>query len=404
MTEKISLRLGIAIHLILLNLVVIEWVLFWSVLDALSSIGFGIVSLALAISLTNKIGQLINGGTPDRRFTITLLAYSIWSLDWWLFEPKDAGLLTEFSMVVIVIEAFLYGVFHRFKQTHIALLVANLAFLMSLRIYPNLALSLVTVTPEISAFFKIEAILCWIVCLSVVAFVASNKEKISKGHHADREGEWYGNLFGLISHNIKTPLTTIQQTLSIIKLRSKEGELYFNDSLLNRLDQSSTRATTLVTELMNKAKLTQLKSKDQISVERFIADWCNENESAIYTYSPWMRQSMLSRHEQLSFSIAFDALKNNSIQAGASIIHLCSYENNSLSFVDNGTGMTSENISSFGKPISNSKNGAGLGTFFSKEIMLNSGWIMEAKPNENGARVDLNLPDQLVQSSVFNSL
>ena len=389
MTFKQSKQLAIGIHIVLLNLVVIEWILFWNNLDAISRIGFAVVSLAITLSLTNKIWYLNNGGSPGHRLSFTLLSYTIWSLAWYLFEPKAAGLLTEFSIVVFVIELMLHGVYHKFSRDHIVILLINLFLITFLRIYPNLAASHVTVTDKITTYFQAEAILCWVVCLSVAGYILLNREKISANHKADREAEWYGNLFSLISHNIRTPLATIMQTVDIIKLRSKENELYFNEQLLERIDQSSHRATKLVNELLNKSTLVKLQSVEQRNMELFLNNWTKENNSTIFSSAAWMIETNMSRHEQLSFYITLDVLLNNSLQAGSNNIHICSYKEGIISIIDDGAGMTDELLSNYGKPVSNSKNGAGLGTFFAKEILANSGWMIKARQAEAGARIDI---------------
>lgn len=404
MTLKQSRQLSIGIHMVLLNLVIIEWILFWDDLDAISRIGFAVVSLAIALSLTNKIGYLFNGGSPEQRLSLTLLFYTLWSLDWYLFEPKAAGILTEFSIVVFVIELLLYGVYHKFTMNHVVILLINFLLITFLRIYPNLAASYVTVSDKITVFFQAEAILCWVVCLSVAVYILLNKETISVNHKADKEAEWYGNLFSLISHNIRTPLATIMQTVDIIKLRSKNDELYFNEQLLERINQSSHRATKLCNELLNKSTLIKLQAGEQTNIELFMNNWTKENNNSIFTPASWMRETNLTRHEQLSFYIALDALLNNSLQAESDNIHICSFQEGHLSFIDNGRGMSDEVIANYGKPVAGSKNGAGLGVFFSKEILANSGWVIEAQRVEQGARVDFYRAEEMVGQTVLKSL
>lgn len=404
MSLKHFLRLSLGIHLILLNLVIIEWVLFWNELNIPSRIGFAVVSFALGLSMINKVNYLLHGGRHASRFTFTLIVFGIWTIDWFFFEPKDAGILTEFSLVVLIIESFFHGIYFKFHKQHVFLLIANFAGLTVLRVYPNLALSAVEVTPRISAFFKIEAMLCWIVCAAVAGYFLVAKDKILRSQAANIESEWYGNLFSLISHNIRTPLATLTQSIEIIKLKSSSDELFFNDVLLTRIDESTKRAATLVNELLSKSTLVKLQSQQEVSLLSFLQDWLKENQSSILSNSPWMRDVHLSPHEQLGFHITLDALRNNSLQAGADLFHICSYEEGVLSFIDNGCGMKQEHIRSFGTPISNSKNGAGLGTFFSKEILANSGWVLQAKQHTNGARVDVTPVEKITASGITGTV
>ncbi len=390
--------------MVFLNLVLVEWAIFWNTLDAVSRVGFAVVSLGALISLTNKFGYLLNGGSPERRLTISMLAWSLLTVDWFFFESKDVAVLSDFSIVVLSIELMLYGAYHKFKSQHIIIFLVNLVATTLLRIFPNLGVGFVTVNAQVSEFFKVEAVLCWIVFAALAGFILMNKEKISANHKADKEAQWYGNLFSLISHNIRTPLATIIQTVDIIKLRSKKDELYFNEQLLERIDQSSNRATKLVNELLNKSTLVKLQAEEQTNMELFLNNWAKENNNSIFTPAIWMRETPISRHEQLSFYITLDVLLNNSLQAGSNNIHICSYEEGTISVIDDGAGMTDELLSNYGKPVSNSKNGAGLGTFFAKEILANSGWIIDAKQVEKGARIDIYRAEELIGQALLKSI
>lgn len=403
MTIKQSKQLSIGIHLVFLNLVLIEWAIFWNTLDAVSRIGFAVVSLGVIISLTNKFGYLLNGGSHAKRLTVSMLAWSLLTIDWFFFESKDVAVLSDFSIVTLSIELLLYGVYHRFKREHVMVFIANLGAIALQRSYPALSFGFVTVNAQASAFFKVEAILCWILFAGLAGYILINREKISANHKVDQEAQWYGNLFSLISHNIRTPLATIMQTVDIIKLRSKENELYFNEQLLERIDQSSHRATKLVNELLNKSTLVKLQADEQTNFELFLNNWTKENNHSIFTPASWMREATMSRHEQLSFYITLDVLLNNSLQAASDNIHICSFQEGRISIIDNGAGMSDEMISNYGKPVAGSKNGAGLGTFFAKEILANSGWVIEAQQVEHGARVDLYRAEEMVGQAILKS-
>ena len=333
-----------------------------------------------------------------------MLSWSLLTVDWFFFESKDVAVLSDFSIVTLGIELLLYGVYHKFNSIHIIIFLVNLAATTLLRVFPNLGVGFVTVNAQASEFFKVEAVLCWILFAGLASFILINREKISANHKADKEAQWYGNLFSLISHNIRTPLATIMQTVDIIKLRSKADELYFNEQLLERIDQSSHRATKLVNELLNKSTLVKLQAEEQTNMELFLNNWTKENNHSIFTPAAWMRETTMSRHEQLSFYITLDVLLNNSLQAGSDNVHICSYDEGHLTIIDNGAGMSEEMISNYGKPVAGSKNGAGLGTFFAKEILANSGWIIEAQQVEQGARIDLYRAEEMVRHAVLKSL
>lgn len=333
-----------------------------------------------------------------------MLAWSLLTIDWFFFESKDVAVLSDFSIVTLSIELLLYGVYHRFKMEHVMIFIANLGAFTLLRTYPDLSLGFVTVNAQVSTFFKVEAILCWILFAGLAGYILINREQISANHKADQEAQWYGNLFSLISHNIRTPLATIMQTVDIIKLRSKENELYFNEQLLERIDPSSHRATKLVNELLNKSTLVKLQAEEQTNIELFLNNWTKENNNTIFTPASWMRETTMSRHEQLSFYITLDALLNNSLQAESDNIHICSFQDGHISIIDNGAGMSDEMISNYGKPVAGSKNGAGLGAFFAKEILANSGWIIKAQQVDKGARIDLYRAEEMVGQAILKSI
>lgn len=394
MSYKQSIQFSLIIHLILLNLVIIEWVLFWYDLNPVTRIGFGAVSTGVLISTTNKISMLYKAHDPVRHFTITLIACSLWTIVWLGFESKDANTLTEFSLAVLLVECGLYGLFNNFKRVHVLILGLNLVLLSITRIFPSIAMGYFETTAKITWFFRIEALLCWVVALGSVLYMLYHKSAIFNAHKQNKEQAWYGNLFGLISHNIRTPLATMSNIIEVVKFQKKEGvdTVTLPLATFERLEQSSQKATHVINELLNTQTLDVLKDQEVQSMSNFLTEWAVEQHhaSVVVFQADYLKQNVFKSQERLGFKIALDVLIDNSVKYGASELKIYAAEPGLIVVQDDGSGMTMEQLNQYGTPFnSTNSSGAGLGTFFAKQVLLNSGWTMKAKQCKSGALIEL---------------
>lgn len=404
MTVKQSLQLSIVLHAVLLNMVIIEWVLFFQELSPISRIGFGAVSFSIALSVTAKITSFRRRRGFESGFTTSLLALSIMTLDWFFFESTAAPILTEFTVLVFALESILYALYFQIRTSHVVILALNVLLMSVLRLFPSIAIGVVEVSPQIELFFRWEALTLWVIGGAVMLYLFTQVKAIMKSKQDNTEALWYSDMFSLVSHNIRTPMATISNIAQILEIKGNmvvdSDDVKVSKDMIERLSESSEQATAIVDELLRKETMIRLDTDGEVTLNKFLTNWTKQHAGVLLKEIEFGRLKTLSGKEQIALSVALDVLYSNSMKHGANVITIESLEHGTISFHDNGSGMSQEDVNAFGTPFhSNSETGAGLGTYFAKEILSRSGNTLEPIYSEQGARIDISFKTSLQYSN-----
>lgn len=369
-------------------------VLLVSVVD----IDFAAIGTLLIVSLvlfSVFILKLISIKKPERienNFTAILALYSVNTFLYLVFEPALIPWLVQFSFAVFIFEVVIYSYQQAPSNAQISILVLNFALLATWSVLPEVALGIVVLKPVIVGVMKFQIVALWIIGMTMLlSQLRKIRLLLNEKAEAEANTQWYSDLFSILSHNIRTPLTTIHNITQILTLKmSKTGPITISNELFNSLSESSGLSLKVVDEILKRDSVLKIQGGAR-SLTTFALAYENDHAPVQLTNAPWMETIALENKEQLALGLALDVFIDNSKRFGATEIHLYSPKKGILHIQDNGSGMNEEVLSYFGKPFNphKSKNSSGLGTYFASELLTRSGWIMQALPSQQGALIEI---------------
>jgi len=193
---------------------------------------------------------------------------------------------------------------------------------------------------------------------------------------AEKERNWTLELLSLLSHNIRTPMATMTSRIEVIKLKLNQNLPITKDDL-ESLNTSSVNVNNIVNQLLSKTARNQIKhKKGRTNLYNCIKDLDND---AFHVMNPDGIDFDLSSTNAIALQLCLDSLLSNAVKYGGTQNHLVLSQDTyhyHITVVDDGIGMTKEQIATYGTPfnLSNTKGGTGLGVYFTLKLLLDKGW------------------------------
>lgn len=360
---------------------------------------------SVGIILTLGFGTLIFTGVallkllilknPEKQssyFTSILVLYTLNSFLYLLVEPENASFMVHFSIVVFIIEMVIFSYRSAPTLLQIIIVIANITYLIALSAFPELATGYIILPPTLVLVLKFQLIALWAVGLTMMLNqLRKTMILITERNKAEDSQAWYSDLFSILSHNIRTPITSINNLTTILSIKKERGlAIEMSSDQLDILTSSNQRILSVVDEILNRDAKLKIDGKPK-QLNTLLLEEAQNHKLLNLELKPWMELRRLALKEQLSISLALDVYLSNSAKFGATEVRLYSRKSDEIFIEDNGSGMTPEVIEYFGKPFNpyKSDEGSGLGTYFAGELLFRSGWNFEALPNDSGALIRL---------------
>ncbi len=228
--------------------------------------------------------------------------------------------------------------------------------------------------------------------------LAQLSTSFSEMSHTLKERSHYIQQFAShVSHEFKTPLTSMQGSLELLQEHGDEMALEQRTRFLNNLQDDTTRLKNLVNRLLEQARADSLQSTSETS---YLLDSLGQLQSR-YADSELdiiFDKTALDHHINIAPSALYSVLSNlfdNSLQHGASQITLSTNLSTELknkqieiNIHDNGQGISKANQNSIFTPFFTTRRetgGTGLGLGIIQSILKASNGELEFKQSDEGA-------------------
>ena len=217
---------------------------------------------------------------------------------------------------------------------------------------------------------------------------------------AEQDRNWTNNVFTLLSHNIRTPISSLGNRIEILKLK-KKSKIEIDDDDIQSLDDDRARVNSIVQSLLSKSSRSIIsQSKDKITTINTLlkeyADRATINKSKGVDFN-------ISVNARIALDLGLESVISNSEKYGSSNININIREDSDdiyISVVDDGVGMDEQALERYGTPFnttSSKEGGSGLGVYFSLRLIKDAGWdwAVESEPNL-GTTVHIIIPKKTI--------
>lgn len=358
----------------------------WIVLDqyssGIASVGALILTVLTVIATITNFGALFKGNIPS---WFILLSNSISLLALMLMNEQkitSAILLTSFlyymAFTVYAIAEKKESEAYRILSTlTLFLLVINpwISFVPEGWIYNY-------ITIDTAKYFPLVSFVCVIGVL--VKTDRKNRLAIANANKTTEELNWVSVLINLISHNVRTPLTTAVSTAQIIRIKAENSQgASVSVDELDRLDDSLEQTSEIIQRLLRAANL-----KDgmlRISPEEMLERFKNAYPGIVISGQDVTSINNLGLAHQLALEVFLD----NAIKHGGEKVEL-RFEEKEIIVKDNGPGMTEDNISQFDVErmrYDAQQNLHGIGINFAQRVLDAVGWQCHAEKIDAGFQI-----------------
>ena len=306
------------------------------------------------------------------------------------FLDSKIRVFVELTYLITIISWLLQSI--RLNQKHIfkALFIIMIAeiMLMALHIQLNvLGIELYSVSA-----YAIYALPLLLIKLFVELRILSKEfreasEGLKQKVYDPNENNWFASTFGIISHNLKTPLASIQGQCDIIRLKLNatgsnhlETHLEHIDNSLNatksQLEQTISTFKTRI-NLMHYPEPSMIVLVDQLKSE--------------YPDSIELEGSIpalpLSTNEFFALNLALQVVQDNALKYGRGPVRW-KFKDYGICIKDQGAGFSENMITTQGNEMQHSSKTGGVGIYYAKSILFTVGWTLQLS-NQEGACVQL---------------
>jgi len=235
-------------------------------------------------------------------------------------------------------------------------------------------------------------------CITILSYHIYNRARMYEELLKDmavKEKNWTLELLSLLSHNIRTPITTMSNRIEIMRMKSETGsEISLND--ITSLQQSNENVSKIINQLLNNTARTQIRDKQGvISLESALemldlTDVVLENLGGV--------DFNLSSTNAIALQLCLESLLSNAFKYGGTDVRLTIVSGKldfRISVKDNGQGMSAKQIESYGTPFNHSQTsgGTGLGVYFTLQLIKEKGWDWSLESTEDeGTKATLIIP------------
>ena len=212
---------------------------------------------------------------------------------------------------------------------------------------------------------------------------------------AEKEKNWTLELMSLLSHNIRTPVSTISNQVEILKMKH-DLEIAITSEDINRLEKYNTNVSLIINQLLNNTARTQIRNKGgAVSLETVLemlnlSEVIVENEKGV--------DFNLSTTNAIALQLCLESLISNSVKYGSTktrVLIQSSKTDFKIKVIDNGQGMSLLQIKNYGTPYNTNESagGTGLGVYLTLQLLKEKGWNWSLESELNhGTQASLILP------------
>lgn len=235
-------------------------------------------------------------------------------------------------------------------------------------------------------------------CITILSYQIYNRARMYEELLKDmavKEKNWTLELLSLLSHNIRTPITTMSNRIEIMRMKSETGsEISLKDII--SLQQSNDNVSKIINQLLNNTARTQIRDKHGvISLESALemldlTGVVLENLDGV--------DFNLSSTNAIALQLCIESLLSNAFKYGGTDVRLTIISGKTdfmITVKDNGQGMSAKQIESYGTPFNHSKTsgGTGLGVYFTLQLIKEKGWDWSLESTEGeGTKATLIIP------------
>jgi|SaaInl5LU_22_DNA_1037371.scaffolds.fasta_scaffold15526_2 signal transduction histidine kinase len=198
-----------------------------------------------------------------------------------------------------------------------------------------------------------------------------------------KEKSYYTNSFALVSHHLKTPLSTALLTLDVAQFRKDPdtGNYTFSEKEVARLQKSIGMVNKMVTELVvNQKAVNQLIQTDQLDLSEVIKSVALEKKVTVEITEGMSNQ--INQAEAFSLRMALTTFIENSLVHAESTPVVTLKENGTVHIQDDGPGLSPQLFQAYGKEMIGNKASSGIGVYHTRKLLSAIGWEMKLIPHQ----------------------
>lgn len=220
-----------------------------------------------------------------------------------------------------------------------------------------------------------------------------------------REKSWYSDLFSLVSHNLRTPLTTVYNSLTIEELKKSE---FSQSTQFATVKMELDKILSIVDQSFRQNAWIKQEQRMLGDIKKFISE---QYPDAILQSNVESKHArvLLDSSEATALMLGLDSVLGNAFKYGGKNVVVSSNVFSkdseviiSLSITDDGMGMSPEELELYGTPFntqSKKAGGSGLGVYFTHNLIKQLGWSIDAQSTEGvGTTISYNMvfdPDRI---------
>ena len=220
-----------------------------------------------------------------------------------------------------------------------------------------------------------------------------------------REKSWYSDLFSLVSHNLRTPLTTVYNSFMIEELKKSE---FSKTAQFSTVKMELDKILSIVDQSFRQNAWIKQEQRVLGDIKKFISE---QYPDAILQSNeePRYARLLLDSSEATALMLGLDSVLGNAFKYGGKNVIVSSNVFSkgaeviiSLSIADDGIGMTPEELKLYGTPFntqSKKAGGSGLGVYFTHNLIKQLGWSIDAQSTAGeGTTITYNMvfdPDRI---------
>jgi signal transduction histidine kinase len=226
---------------------------------------------------------------------------------------------------------------------------------------------------------------------------AQREHELTEARLATIENRTYMELNHLV-HDLKTPLTSIQVLVGVVKLRSQDASVRYLDSI----ESSVERMSLMISEFLDENKLTRIRAADlvrdllsQVSNMEYakcVTVQCKNEEICIAVNRVRFSRMLVNLLEN-----AYHAIdpKSGRIMVGIARMEQGGTEMVGITVEDNGSGMSAEVVKSMWTDGFSMSGSYGLGLSFVKKVVeRNNGTVQVESAPGKGTRFTILIPEE----------
>lgn len=201
------------------------------------------------------------------------------------------------------------------------------------------------------------------------------------------ENNWFASTFGIVSHNLKTPLASIQGQFDIIRLKLEMAGV---DGMTNHFQQieqsiSATRGQLEQTISTFKSRIDISKYPEPSLI--LLVEQLKKEYTESIVINGTVPPLPISVNEFFALNLSLEVIQDNALKYGKGPV-TWTFNDYDICVKDNGPGFSEKMITTQGNEMQHSSKTGGVGLFYTKSLLKTVGWTLVLS-NKDGACVQL---------------